>query len=129
MRGAVGMAFFLLMSMSIMVFVPDLIVYGTWAYKANAVVEQVTKEGEMKGGITPDVQSFQRQMERDYNLDGKGFTVTYSTESTVHYREKFVVEYEGAYTFRAFNLLGTGIGTFTLPIHAKDTGLSEVWKH
>lgn len=129
MRGAVGMAFFWLMSMSIMIFVPDLVVYGTLVYKANAVTEQTTKEAEMKGGITSDVKMFYRQVEQDYGMQNKGFTMQYRTDHDVHYREKFSVAYQGTYTFRAFNLLGTGVGKFTLPITAQDTGVSEVWKH
>lgn len=128
MRGAVGLAFFLMLSMVIMVFIPDLIVYGTLSYKANAVVEQTTKEAEMQGGITTSVKSFHQQIVEDYGMDDKGFNVVYSNNGPVQHRGRFTVEYNGEYTFRSFNLLGTGIGQFTLPITAKDSGISEVWQ-
>lgn len=126
MRGAIGMAFFWLMSMSIMVFVPDLIVYGTLVYKANAAVEQATKEAEMRGGFTPEVEAHYKKVLHDYGLEMEGAR---GHPSTVPYRDKIMIGYQGTYTFRAFNLFGTGVGTFTLPIVAQDVGVNEVWNH
>ncbi|MEQ2529120.1 DUF4320 family protein [Bacillaceae bacterium CLA-AA-H227] len=127
MRGAVGIAFFLLISFSIMVFIPDIIVYGTWTYKANSIVEKVTKEAEIQGGVTPSVEAHYNQIIKDYGMEDKGFTVKYSQKGQIQHQGRFTVEFEGAYTFRSFNLLGTGIGNFTLPIKANDSGRSEVW--
>jgi len=126
MRGAIGMAFFWLMSMSIMVFVPDLIVYGTLVYKANAAVEQATKEAEMRGGFTPEVEAHYKKVLRDYGLEEEGII---AHQSSVGYRDKMMIGYQGTYRFRAFHLLGTGGGTFTLPIVAQDIGVNEVWNH
>lgn len=127
MRSPVGFAFILMLLLPIMVFIPDLIVYGTWNYKANAVVEQVTKEAEMVGGITPEVESRMQQSLKEYGLEGKGFTATYDRTGLVEHRGRFVVELKGKYTFKGFNIMGSKIGHFSLPITSIDSGMSEVW--
>lgn len=127
MRGPIGLAFFLLMTFSILVFIPDLIVYGTLNYKANAVVQNTTKEAEMQGGITQSVQDKYQEYLTKYGLDNKGFTISYSSTGLLQQKEHFSIELKGEYTFKAFNLLGTGIGNFTLPISSYDSGISQVW--
>ncbi|MGG1021165.1 DUF4320 family protein [Bacillus paralicheniformis] len=127
MRGAVGWAFFFLMSMSVMVFIPDLIVYGTLSYKANTVVAKTTKEAEMQGGITASVENRYKELLKEYGLDDKGFKVSYNKKGEIQYNDPVKVEIEGEYTFKSFNLLGTGVGQFKLPIRSSDSGHSEVW--
>lgn len=127
MRGHVGLAFSLLMLMVFLVFVPDLIVYGTLQSKANAVAEQITREGEIEGGVVSSVENRTQKILEDYGVDNKNFKVTYSKTGTLQQRNRFTVTVTSEYTFRSFNLLGTGLGQFTLPIEAKDSGRSEVW--
>ncbi|CAI6330749.1 DUF4320 family protein [Bacillus subtilis] len=127
MRGAVGLAFFFLMTMAIMVFIPDLIVYGTLSYKANTVVAKTTKEAEMQGGFTPTVEKRYQELMKEYGLDDKGMTVSYNKKGEVQYNEQVQVQIKGEYTFKSFNLLGTGVGQFKLPIESSDSGVSEVW--
>ncbi len=127
MRATVGVAFSLLLLIPIIVFIPDLIVYGTWNYKANAVVEQVTKEAEMVGGITPEVESRMQKSLKDFGLENKGFKATYDRTGQVEHRGRFTVTLKGEYTFKGFNLMGTGIGYFSLPVTSIDSGMSEVW--
>lgn len=127
MRGHIGLAFSLLLFFPVIVMVPDLIIYGTWAYKSNSIVEQVTKEAEMLGGITPEVENRFNEALADYGLTDKGFTIEYDRTGQLQYRDRFTVQLKADYTFTAFNLLGTGVGKFTLPITATDSGISEVW--
>lgn len=127
MRGQIGIAFFMFFAFIFVVFIPDLIVYGTLSYKANSVVEQTTKEAEMQGGITSSVQNQVQSFIKDFGLEDKGFTITYDSTGQMQHRERFEVSLQGQYTFRAFNFLGTGIGNFSLPITAVDSGVSEVW--
>lgn len=127
MKGIIASGFFMLITFSFIVFVPDLIVYGTLTYKANAVVEKTTKEAEMQGGVTTSVEEeFQKIMSK-YGMQDKDFKVAYDRKGTIEHRGHFEVRLQGEHTFRAFNLLGTGVGTFTLPITAVDSGVSEVW--
>ncbi|MEK5105045.1 DUF4320 family protein [Cytobacillus sp. FSL M8-0252] len=128
MRGAIGYGFFLMMSMVIMVFIPDLIVYGTLNYKANAITAQVTKEAEMQGGITNSVKSSYTRIENELGMNNKGFNISYENEGEIQQGGRFAIEYKGEYTFKAINLLGSGVGQFTLPISAKKSGISEVWQ-
>jgi len=127
MKGYMGLAFVLLMTFPIMVLIPDLIVYGTYSYKANTIVEQTTKEAEMQGGITQEVEEQYNKAMKRYGMDGKGFKISYDRTGKFEHRGRFEVELAGQYTFRAFNLLGTGVGQFTLPIVSKDSGVNEVW--
>lgn len=127
MKGYISFAFFLLLALPLVVLVPDLIVYGTLNYKASSVVAQVTKEAEMMGGITTPVQDRADELIEQYGLDGQNMNLSYSSTGKVNYRGRFSVELSGSYTFKSFNLLGTGIGEFTLPIKQGDTGFSEVW--
>ena len=127
MRGTVGIAFVLLMLFPVITFIPELIIYGVQAVKANDLVEQTTKHAELVGGITPEVQQRFEEALEEKKLNPDLFKVSYSTNGMVDHRGKFVGQVKGSYTFRAFNLLGTGIGNVTLPITATDSGVSEVW--
>lgn len=127
MKGHVEVAFFMIIAFVFVVFIPDLVVYGTLSYKANSVVEQTTKEAEMQGGVTTEVQTQFQSFLEDYGLDDKGFTVSYDKTGEIQHRGRFEVALQGQYTFRALNFLGTGVGNFSLPITAVDSGVSEVW--
>lgn len=126
-RGYTALGLMLLIIFPIITFVPELIVYGTLATKANSVVEQTIKEAEMTGGITPEVEEQYKKILKEYGLDDKGFSIKYDRIGKVAHRERFAVELKGSYTFKTFNLLGTGIGNFSLPIVSNDSGISEVW--
>lgn len=111
----------------IIVFIPELIIYGHQTAKANDLVEQTTKHAEMVGGVTPEVENRFKESLVEYGLDPKVFSVSYSSKGMIGHRAKFTVKVEGSYKFRTFNILGTGIGNFTLGIFATDSGVSEVW--
>lgn len=127
MKGHIGLAFVLLLLFPVIVIIPDLTIYGTLAYKSNSVVEQVTKEIEMQGGITTEVEEVFQRILKEQGMTKKDFSIQYNRSGQIEHRGRFVVQFKGEYTFRAFNLLGTGIGNFTLPITSTDSGLSEVW--
>ncbi|MED5094548.1 DUF4320 family protein [Bacillus safensis] len=127
MRGVVGWAFFFLMSMSIIVFIPDLIVYGTIQYKAQTVVAKTTKEAEMQGGITPAVEQKYKELMEQYGLQDKGLKISYDKTGQKQFGDVVQMKLDGEYTFKSFNLLGTGAGQFNLPINTSDQGRSEVW--
>jgi len=126
-RGYVGLAFILLILFPVILFIPELVVYGVQTTKANDLVEQTTKQAELVGGITPEVQQRFEESLKQYGLDSEKFAVSYSNVGMVEHRGKFVVQVKGSYTFRTFNFLGTGVGKFSLPITATDSGVSEVW--
>lgn len=127
MKNYISYALILISLFPFFLLIPDLVIYGTQAYKANGIVEQVTKEAEMVGGFTASVDERYEEALSQYGLEDKGFSVHYSDTGLVEHKGKFVVQVRGSYTFQAFNLLGTGIGHFTLPIVATDSGVSEVW--
>lgn len=127
LKGHVGFAFVLLMLIPFLLFIPELIVYGVQTDKANALAEQTTKQAELLGGITPEVQQRFNEALEEYKLDPEIFSVSYSNNGAVQRNGKFVVQVQGQYTFRTFNVLGTGLGNFSLPITATDSGVSEVW--
>ncbi|MFS0783379.1 DUF4320 family protein [Bacillus sp. 1P06AnD] len=127
MKGYVGTAFVLLMTLCFSVFIPDLIVYGTLNYKANAIVESTTKEAEMLGGITPEVKTSMDETIKQYGYDRQKYNVEFGNSGKMQQGGKFTVKLSSEYTFKAFNLLGTGVGKFTLPVEAEDSGISEVW--
>lgn len=129
MKGLVVWPFLFYISLVVCLFVPDLIIYGTKVYRADSLVEMTVKEGEMKGGLTPEVQAqFYKQLE-NYGLDKdeKGYKVDFDNPGQITRMDKFSVNFETQYTFTTFNLLGTGIGQFTLPIKSIDSGINEVW--
>lgn len=126
-RGHIGLAFVLLCLFPVIVFIPDLTIYGVQSYKSNSIVEQVTKEIEMQGGVTTEVEQVFQRVLKENGMSDKGFTIEYNRTGQIEHRGRFVVQFKGEYTFRAFNLLGTGKGKFTLPITSTDSGLSEVW--
>lgn len=127
MKASIGLSFAIMLFIPFLILLPDLFIYGTTAYKANAVIEHVTKEAEMQGGITPEVEALFNETMEDYGLADKNFTVNYSSTGAIQHRGRFEITLEGSYRFRTFNVLGTGLGSFNAPISAKDSGVSEVW--
>ena len=63
----------------------------------------------------------------DYELDPDIFKLTYSSTGQLQHKEKFALEVNGYFQSKTFNLLGTGIGNFKMPIYAPESGVSEVW--
>ena len=127
MRGPIGFAFILQMLFPIILFVPELIIYGVQSTKMNDLAEQTTKHAELVGGITEEVKATYQATLKEYGLDPDKFTIAYSKEGMVQHKGKFTVQIKGSYTFRTFNFFGTGIGNFTLPMTGTDSGVSEVW--
>lgn len=127
MKNYTSYAYILFMLMPILMFIPDLVIYGTLASKSNSLVEQVTKEAEMVGGLTVFVDNRYEDALSQYGLENKGFTVDYSRTGEIEHKGKFVVQVRGTHTFKTFNFLGSGLGHFTVPITATDSGISEVW--
>jgi len=110
-----------------MVLIPDLSIYGIQHVKANQVTEQLTREIELAGGISNDIQDTYESIMYAYGLDPDKFTLQISREGNIEYRGKFVVAVKGNYLFKTFNILGSGVGQINLPISATDSGISEVW--
>lgn len=127
MRGQVGIAFFLLISFVFVIFIPDIIVFSVQNNKVNQVVEKITKEAEMQGGVNEEVQQYYTKLLTDYNIEDKGYEISYSSTEPLQQGQQFSVKMEGEYKFKAINLMGTGIGGFTLNISSEDSGRSEVW--
>jgi|APAga8741244001_1050109.scaffolds.fasta_scaffold07726_5 hypothetical protein len=127
MRGHIGLAFFLLISFVFIIFIPDIIVFSAQNNKVNQVVEKITKEAEMQGGVNNEVQQYSQRLLEDYNIQDKGYEISYSSTEPLQQGQQFTVKMEGEYKFKAINLLGTGIGGFTLNISSEDSGRSEVW--
>lgn len=110
-----------------MVLIPDLSIYGIQHVKANQVTEQLTREIELAGGISNDIQDTYESIMYAYGLDPDKFTLQISREGNIEYRGKFVVAVKSNYLFKTFNILGSGVGQINLPISATDSGISEVW--
>lgn len=111
----------------VMVLIPDLSIYGMQNVKANQVTEQLTREIELAGGISNDIQDTYKSIMYAYGLDPDKFTLEISREGNIEYRGKFVVAVKGSYLFKTFNILGSGVGQINLPISGTDSGISEVW--
>ncbi|MGC7930650.1 MULTISPECIES: DUF4320 family protein [Lysinibacillus] len=127
MNSYIGAAFVLLILFPFAVFLPELSVYGVQSTKANNVTEQTTKHAELMGGITPEVKARFQETLGESGLNPANFHITYSTEGKVQHKEKFSVKVTGTFTFKTFNVLGTGIGNIKVPISSLDSGVSEVW--
>ncbi|MCM3227709.1 DUF4320 family protein [Terribacillus saccharophilus] len=127
MKGAVATGFFFLSVLALVVFVPDIIVYGVQSGKANDAIQEITLDAEQQGGITNQVKANADETMKRYGLDNRGYSITYSDSGQIQHGGRFNVELDGEYTFKAFNLLGTGVGQFSLPIHSSESGSSNVW--
>ncbi len=127
MNNYVSYGFIILLLLPFILFVPELTIYGVQSVKANNVIEDVTKYAEMSGGITPEVETMYTNRLIEIGLDPNNFSISYSKKGRLQHQEKFTVQLKGSFTFKTFNVLGTGIGNFKAPISAIDSGISEVW--
>ena len=115
------------MVLPFVLFIPELAIYGVQTNKANNLAAAVAKEAEVQGGITPEVLAFYDKKLNDYGLDPDILKLTYSSTGQLQQKQKFALEVNGYFQSKTFNLLGTGVGNFKMPIYAAECGASEVW--
>lgn len=130
MKGTVVTGFAILMLLPFLMFIPDLAIYGIQSNTASEVASDITREAEMRGGVTPALKQYADKRLDETGLKDNGFTVSYdvqgSTSGKANYSEEFEVTVKGQYRFMAFNFLNTG--AMTLSIEKPETGTSKVWK-
>lgn len=95
-------------------------------YQAKELKEYAIQEIENYGGYTQDVQAkIEKRMIR-YGLKDAGYTVE-APDSKIDYLEEFDFAVRGEFKYRAFNLLGSNLGTFTVPVSSKGSGIGQVY--
>jgi hypothetical protein len=130
MKGPVAIAFTMIMLIPFLLVIPDFAIYGIQSHQASEVASDITKEAEMRGGVTPSLKQYAETRLDETGLKQNGFTVSYDvqgrTEGTVTHSQQFKVTVKGQYQFKAFNFLNTG--AMSLAIEKPETGSSKVWK-
>lgn len=130
MKGIVGTAFALLMLIPFIIFIPDLAIYGVQSHQASVVAADITREAEMRGGVTPSLKQYAETRLDETGLKQNGYSVTYNVQGRpdglADHLGQIQVTVNGEYRFKAFNFLNTG--AMTLSVQKRETGTSQVWK-
>lgn len=95
-------------------------------YQVKELKEFVVQQIADNGGYTSEADVKVKERMEAYGLDDTIFKISLPS-GRVDYQEKFDVVISGSYTYRAFNLLGSGIGNFTVPIKDIGTGVGQVY--
>jgi len=127
MKGTIGTAFGLLLTIPILIFMAKLMVYGVQVSKVSTIATNITREAERQGGVSPSVIAYANSQLENGALDNKGFKVQYNRTGLVDKGGKIEVTVSGIYEMDFLNFLGTGAGTMKMNIIQKETGYSEVW--
>lgn len=113
-------AFFILMMMEFMML-------GFMNIKVNDLSEYAIKTAENSGGFTASAKSkIENRMIND-NMTSSNYAIQYITDGKKNFSEEIQVNAAATFTFKTFNLLGTGIGNKTIQINSPNTGYSNVW--
>ncbi|MDT0193731.1 DUF4320 family protein [Exiguobacterium sp. BG5(2022)] len=130
MKGTVALAFGIIILIPFIMFIPDLAIYGIQSHKASVVAADITKEAEMRGGVTSDLKNYAQERLDETGLSDNGYQVSYrvegvGSEGKTQYRGKISVRVEGEYQFKTFNFLNTG--SPTLKVVQQQSGTSQLW--
>lgn len=130
MNGSVATGFMIVLLIPFLLFIPDLAIYGIQSNTAAEVASDITREAEMRGGVTPDLKDYANKRLEETGLKDNGYTVSYDVRSRpdglMTQKERFTVTVSGSYSLRAFNFLNTG--AFTMDVVKPVTGSSKVWR-
>lgn len=94
-------------------------------YQIKEVKEYAVQQISDNGGYTAEVAARINAKMDSYGLDFEWLVV--KPGAVVDYQEPFDVVIEGQYTYRAFNLLGSGVGNYTVSLKDKGTGIGHVY--
>lgn len=94
-------------------------------YQIKEVKEFAVQQISDHGGYTADVAAKINKKMKSYGLNPDWLVV--KPGSVVDYQEPFEVIIEGEYTYRAFNLLGSGLGNYTVTLLDRGTGVGHVY--
>jgi Domain of unknown function (DUF4320) len=111
---------------AIAMFSPEFAGHYVRTVQAKEVKDYVIQLVEKNGGYTTEVQSKVEEKMESYGLDESDWTISYPS-GTVNYEQEFEVTVEGRYRYKVFNLLGTGLGNFEIPIVTTGTGIGKVY--
>lgn len=95
-------------------------------YQVKEVTEFATEEIQNHGGYTIEVQKNIQERMDQLGLVEAGYQVEAPSEK-VNFEERFTVKIAGEYTYRAFNLLGSEVGNYTVPVSSTGVGLGQVY--
>lgn len=118
---------FLMINTFLILFVLESFQHAFYYKKANDLSEFAVKTAENKGGFTTDVISTVEYRKSTENLDSPQWNVDYKTTGQRNFGESIEVNTSGTFTYRTFNLLGTGLGNMDVQINAPNVGFSNVW--
>lgn len=94
-------------------------------YQIKEVKEFAIQQIADNGGYTTEVENKVKVKMAAYGLDPEWLVV--KPEAIVNFEEQFEVILEGKYTYKAFNLLGSGVGNYTVLLKDQGTGIGHVY--
>lgn len=129
MKGSVTMGFLIVLMIPFILFIPDLAIYGIQSNTASEVVSDITKEAEMRGGVTPELKNYAEKRLDESGLKQNGYTISYNvagqTGGMLQKTQRFDVTVSGKYRLKSFNFLNTG--SLSIDVIKSETGSSKVW--
>jgi hypothetical protein len=111
---------------AIAMFSPEFAGHYVRTVQAQELKDYVIQLVEKNGGYTPTVQSLVEERMESYGLDESEWSISYPS-GTINYEDEFNIKVEGKYRYRVFNLLGTGVGNFEIPIVTTGKGIGKVY--
>lgn len=95
-------------------------------YQVKEVKEFAVQQIADNGGYTVEVENKVKVKMAAYGLDESIFKIN-APSDRVNFQENFSFQIDGSYTYRAFNLLGSTVGNFTVLISDKGSGIGNVY--
>jgi hypothetical protein len=94
-------------------------------YQIKEVKEYAVQQISDNGGYTTEVASKINNKMLGYGLNPNWLVV--KPDQKINWNEEFKIVIKGTYTYRSFNLLGTGIGNYTVDLKDEGTGTGHVY--
>jgi hypothetical protein len=94
-------------------------------YQIKEVKEYAVQQISDNGGYTTEVASKINNKMVSYGLNPNWLVV--KPDQKINWNEEFKIVIKGTYTYRSFNLLGTGIGNYTVDLKDEGTGTGHVY--
>jgi len=107
----------------LVMFLPDLILWGTGYAKVQGIVNDTAQTLGEQGGADEDTVLYLQEVMKENGLDPAKWDLTL-TAGPLPYNQKGGIALESTYTFNSLRAFGMN---FSVPVYATATYVSQVW--
>lgn len=100
--------------------------HQTRDYQVKEIIEYAVQEIQNHGGYTETVADKITNRMDQYGLRSAGFQIE-APKSRINFQEEFDVRVQGDFTYRAFNILGSDLGNWTVHLSSSGVGSGQVY--